>query len=117
MEAEGRGWVERFEPKGADASAGRFDTVIIDAFTPDDRIPPCLTTSDFLNKLKSKVLRTGGVVVHNTWGSLDPDYARHQATYVANFKNVFPPWQPGTKNPIALPPKTAPGLGKEALAA
>jgi hypothetical protein len=24
------------------------------------------------------------------------------------FKNVFPPWQPGTKNPVALPPKTYP---------
>lgn len=23
----------------------------------------------------------------------------------ANYVNVFPPWQPGTKNPIALPPK------------
>lgn len=23
------------------------------------------------------------------------------------FKGVFPPWQPGTKNPIALPPKTS----------
>ncbi len=26
-----------------------------------------------------------------------------------NFVNVFPPWQPGTKNPIALPPKTFDG--------
>jgi spermidine synthase len=55
--------------------------VLIDAFTPGNRIPACLTTEEFLGHVKS-LLRVDGVVAHNTWGTKDPQYQRHLATCV-----------------------------------
>merc|ERR1719198_2610799 len=50
----------------AEQSASSYDAVLMDVFTPQDRLPPCLSTSEFFTTVK-KSLRPGGALVVNTW--------------------------------------------------
>lgn len=43
-----------------------YDLVLVDAFTPKDVIPPCLSTLEFMNEVKAH-LKPGGVSVWNVW--------------------------------------------------
>ena len=56
---------------------------------------------EFLEKLKALV-RPGGPIIHNTWGTLDKRYGQHLATYSSKFKNVFVGDSPSLANKIVV---------------
>ena len=120
VQGEGRAWVEKAAAGGNGGGNGAggggggaarkgaapqdpFDLVLIDAFTPANVIPRCLTTHDFLATLSGKLLRPGGVVAINTWGQdKDSRFDKYVATFQSTFANVFIGNSPGLANRIII---------------
>jgi spermidine synthase len=75
-----------------------YDVVLLDVFTPKDKMPPCLSTLEFFGEVKS-AMREGGVVAINTWRN---EYKSVLATVMASFKHVREGSAPGESNHILL---------------
>lgn len=67
------------------APAATYDLIVLDAFS-DDEIPAALTTREFLETVRTRLV-PGGVVVSNLWTRNDA-YAAMVATYDAVFDQV-----------------------------
>lgn len=75
-----------------------YDIVLLDVFTPKDKMPPCLSTLEFFSEVKS-AMRNGGVVAINTWRN---EYKSVLATVLASFRSVRLGTAPGESNHILL---------------
>src|SRR5207244_2086497 len=78
--ADGRRFLER--------DRRRYDVIAIDAYYAD-AIPFHLTTREFLETVRSRLV-PGGVVVANVIGSLEGDGSKLLRSFVRTYREVFP---------------------------
>lgn len=88
---DGRSFLER-QPENT------YDLVLMDAFTPKDKVPPCLSTLEFLKEVKAR-MRPGGVLVWNMWKNEERQLLE---TVSAVFPDLAMGRAPGEGNAIVL---------------